>query len=332
MNGRLDNIDALIADMILNINSDASLITDTINASVNSVGYTLTESMQTIWSGTNNVITTYGDKFSQAQTTTNNALNTINNNLLSMINHLNKEASKNIQSASTSSAANSSQANAKPASTTPSAPATPAETSPVGKTINAGGASIYDYINASPERQLYRNDPRYVVLQEKNGWLQVRHHSKSSGVTGWFKKSDVSGYATGVKDLSDSQIAWTQEGKKQEFIIRPSDGAILTPLAKGDSVLNAQASTNIWDMANSPADFIKDNLNLGVANVPNNSNVNNNTVQNFENVVFSMPNVHSYNELLSQMQKDKNFEKLILSMSVDRIAGGSSLAKGKAIR
>jgi hypothetical protein len=32
------------------------------------------------------------------------------------------------------------------------------------------------------------------------------------------------------------------------------------------------------------------------------------------------------------MQKDKNFERLILSMSVDRLAGKSSLAKGKAIR
>ena len=48
--------------------------------------------------------------------------------------------------------------------------------------------------------------------------------------------------------------------------------------------------------------------------------------------MFSMPNVRSYNELLTQMSQDKDFEKLILSMSVDRLAGKSSLAKGKSIR
>ena len=37
-------------------------------------------------SGANNVITTYGERFSQAQTTTNIALNTINTNLQNMIN------------------------------------------------------------------------------------------------------------------------------------------------------------------------------------------------------------------------------------------------------
>jgi hypothetical protein len=49
-------------------------------------------------------------------------------------------------------------------------------------------------------------------------------------------------------------------------------------------------------------------------------------------VVFNLPNIKNYEELLSAMQKDKNFERLILSMSIDRIAGKSSLAKNKSIR
>ena len=126
-------------------------------------------------------------------------------------------------------------------------------------------------------------------------------------------------------------MTWTQE-KGQEYIVRPSDGAILTPVAKGDSVLTAQASNNIWQMANSPAEFIKDNLNLSAANVPNNSNVQNSYIQNLDKVVFNMPNVHNYQEFLSEMQKDKNFERLVESMTIGKIAGKSSLAKGKAIR
>ena len=145
-------------------------------------------------------------------------------------------------------------------------------------------------------------------------------------------KYKYNAFKSGARNIDLTQLAWTQEGKKQEFIVRPSDGAILTPIAKGDSVLTSVASKNIWDMANSPTEFIKDNLRLGSANVPNNSNVKSNYIQNFENVTFSMPNVHGYNELLTEMQRDKNFEKLILSMTIDRIAGKSSLGKGKSVR
>jgi hypothetical protein len=73
-------------------------------------------------------------------------------------------------------------------------------------------------------------------------------------------------------------------------------------------------------------------LNLGSANIPNNSNVQNNYTQNIGNVVFDMENVKNYDEMLSMMQKDKNFERLLLSMTIDRVVGKSSLAKGKSVR
>ena len=119
---------------------------------------------------------------------------------------------------------------------------------------------------------------------------------------------------------------------KEEYIIRPSDGAILTPIARRGSVLNAEASNNLWNMSNNPAEFIKNNLGLDSANVPNGANVNNSIVQNFENITFSMPNVHNYDETIRQMQRDPKFEKLILAMTLDQVAGKSSLAKGKSIR
>lgn len=341
LNTRLDNIDALISDMIEEINSNSSVIGDTIRESADSVGYELSDSMQTIWStntgDVKNVITTYGDKFSSAQTTTNNALNTINTNLQNMITQLNKIAKTNIKSASTSSAKDSSQANAeKKEPVTQPKPPTPSTTTKaitVGGKINAGSAPIYDYAgDTSGERQYFSSDPIYTVLKEQAGYLLTRWHKLSSGYTGWFKKSDVKAYKTGKKIIDSDDMAWTQEGSKQEYIVRPSDGAILTPVAKKDSVLNANASNNIWNMANSPAEFIKDNLKLDASNIPNNSNVQNNFTQNLDKVVFNLPNVKNYNELLSTMQKDKNFERLILSMSVDRIAGKSSLAKNKVIR
>ena len=167
-------------------------------------------------------------------------------------------------------------------------------------------------------------------MQEKDGYVQVRESTLTSGVTGWFKKEDVQGYKTGKYNFKSDEIAWTQEDG-QEMIVRPSDGAILTPIARNDSVLNAMASKNIWDMANSPSDFIRDNLRLNNV-TPVGQGSQTSCVQTIEKVVFDLPNVRNYEQLLSAMQKDKNFEKLVLSMTIDQVAGKSVLTKGKSIR
>lgn len=334
--------DGAIAQAIINAVGENGSIKNILNDEATSVGTTLSTAMNSIWtadgSGTNSILSTYGKGFQDKQTTTNATLDNIKVNINAMVDDVDKDANKKVAYDKTSTSANQNEKVQKPSinNTTNSTPTntttTATNTIKVGGKINAGSAKIYDFAgDTSGERQYYRNDPIYTVISESNGYLKVRYHKLSSGVTGWFKKSDVKAYASGKKNLVSDETAWTQENG-MEFIVRPSDGAILTPIAKGDSVLNANASRNIWDMANSPVDFIKDNLNLGGTNIPNNSNVNNNYTQNLESVVFNLPNVQNYNELLSSMQKDKNFEKLILSMSVDRLAGKSSLAKNKSIR
>ena len=339
LNKRLDDIDALMNDMIVKINENGDKIGQTITDSANNVGYELTDAMATIWSSGNgsvsNVISTYGDDFTSKLTTTNFALNTINTNLQNMITQLNKLAGTDVKSASTSSAANSKEANTEKYVPPPPAPSTSDNENKsisVGGQINAGSATIYaDSEGHGGGRQYYRNDPIYTVLSERNGYILARHHSLARGYTGWFKKGDVSAYKTGVEDLIADQLAWTQENGA-EMIVRPSDGAILTPLAQGDSVLTAAASKNIWDMANNPADFIKGNLGIDAANAPITNSGNVNYTQNLDKIVFNLPNVKNYEQLLTSMQKDKNFERLITSMTIDRVAGKSALAKGKAIR
>lgn len=337
LNQRLDNIDALMSDMISEINNNASTIGATIESQADKVGYTLSESMNTIWLSGNgsisNVITMYGTKFDTALTTTNTALGYINTNIQNMIAQLNKIAGTKIKAAGASSAATE-----KPKPTPAPTPAPQPQQKPqpkqvtVGGMINAGGARIYaDSYGNGGGRQTFGNDPIYTVLQERNGYILTRWHKLSSGYTGWFKKSDVSAYALGAKNIRNNEMAWTQENGS-EMIMRPSDGAILTPLAKNDSVLTSAASSNIWNMANNPSDFIKDNLDFD--KIDTGANVGNKTtmVQNLDKVVFNLPNVKNYDELLKSMQHDKNFERLIMSMTIDPIVGKSSLAKGKAIR
>ena len=354
LNQRLDNLDALITDMIGQINTNAGTISTTLSEKADSVGYTLSESMTTIWDTNSTkittVLTTYGQNIqngiSSAATTVNSAIGTINTNLTTMIGQLNTLANTKAQAAASSSAANSSQSKpsttpSKP-STTPSKPSTPKTGSgngkaEVGDKVKYNSGIYYEDSYGGGRHGSHNRGGSVYITNIHSGSPYPYHISTGkrlgSGDLGWLKLSQISGYATGVKNLPNSELAWTQEGNKEEYIIRKSDGAILTPIAKKGSVLNHEASGNIWNMANNPSDFIRDNLDLGATqNIPNNGSSQNVYNQNLENVVFNFPNIKNYEQLLREMQKDKKFEKLILSMTIDRVAGKSSLSKRNAIR
>lgn len=170
-------------------------------------------------------------------------------------------------------------------------------------------------------------------------WNAARTYDEDhkSADLGWVKlngkkgRKNFTGYASGVEELMKDELAWTQE-KGTEFIMRRSDGAILTPLAQGDGVLNAVASRNLWNMANNPADFIRDNLGLDDVAVPSSGNIQNNIENNFDKVVFSLPSVTNYDEFKKAMVKDKDIDRFIKSITIDRLAGKATLAKYKSIR
>ena len=159
----------------------------------------------------------------------------------------------------------------------------------------------------------------------------------ATGHLGWVRlngtkgRKNFTGYATGKEELLKNELAWTQE-KGTEFIVRPSDGAILTPLAQGDSVLNAEASRNIWNMANSPVDFIRENLGLDSVDASISGNTQSTIINNLDGINISLPGVTNYDEFVQAMAKDKNVERFVKSITTDLIAGKSKLAKGKSIR
>ena len=369
LNARLDDTNGLITQVIEAINiaagaegiiatalgsegaiagalgNNAATIKDTLTSEAGKVGATLSNEMNEIWStgdgNAKSVITEYGKGFQNAQTTTNTVLGNIKSDINRMVDDVDKDAQKKV-------IANKTTTSAKKNPTTSSSSSNKTTTTTNKSTSGDGKVQIGDRVKFLNGKYYYdsqgvnpagsQNHGKYVYITNVNNkdWATHQIHISTgkklgSGDLGWLKKEQISGYATGKKNFLNKEIAWTQENGK-EFIVRPSDGAILTPIAKGDSVLNAQASGNIWDMANSPAEFIKDNLNLGATNVPNGSGVQNNTVQNFDKIVFSMPNVKNYNELLSELQRDPKFDKLIKAMTIEQIAGKSSLAKNKSIR
>ncbi len=369
LNQRLDNVDALLEQVIAEINiaagaegaiatalgtegamatalgNNAATIKTTLETEAKSVGTTLSTAMKGIWSvdegNAKSVLETYGKGFQDKQTTTNAVLGDIKTYINRMVDDVDKDATKKVGSNKTSSSSKKdptkTTATKKAKKTTATNKSSGDGTPKIGDKVKfLSGKYYYDSQGVTPAGSKNHGKQVYITNINKKKWATHPYHISTgkklgSGDLGWLKLNQISGYATGKQNFLDNEIAWTQENG-QEFIVRPSDGAILTPIAKGDSVLTSAASSNIWDMANSPADFIKDNLNLGTANVPNNSTVQSNYTQNLDKVVFNFPNVRNYDEMLSAMQKDKNFERLVMSMTIDQIAGKSSLAKGKSIR
>jgi hypothetical protein len=367
LNTRLDNIDYLLESVIDSINAstgadgaiasalgsegaiaiavsnNATSIKDTLTSETNKVGATLSNAMNSIWNtgdgNAKSVLTMYGEDFKTKSTTIITTLNGIKFSVNSMVASLNKEATAktNANKTTTSAKKNPTKTNTvKTKKDTTKKSGGDGKPKVGDKVTFVSGQYYYDSQGKKPLGSKYQGKQVYITNINTKDWATHGYHISTGnklgkGDLGWLKLNQIKGYTVGKNDFLDDEIAWTQEDGK-EFIVRPSDGAILTPIAKGDSILTSAASNNIWNMANSPAEFIKDNLGIGDANVPNNSSVQNSCVQHFENITFSLPNVHSYNELLVEMQRDPKFEKLILAMTVDQIAGRSKLNKGKAIR
>lgn len=78
LNSRLDDVDGLIRDLIDYTNNNSAVISETILAATNDVGYTMSDAVRKIWNredmSLDGVITYYGNDFGSKLTSTNNIL------------------------------------------------------------------------------------------------------------------------------------------------------------------------------------------------------------------------------------------------------------------
>ena len=142
----------------------------------------------------------------------------------------------------------------KPTSTTPTPEASRSDSSfepekkeiSIGSSFNASGAPIYSYPGSSAKRQYFANDPYYVAIGEMGDYWMARWHGASSGVTGFFKKSDVRAYKTG--GLADfTGPAWLDGSKtKPELILsaRDTENFLLLKDVLGSFIKNNTTTQN----------------------------------------------------------------------------------------
>lgn len=78
--------------------------------------------------------------------------------------------------------------------------------------------------------------------------------------------ASINGYKKGSEHIDKSQLAWTQEDKR-EMIYRASDGAVLTKLNPGDKVFTNEMTENLWKMAQMNPSLLTSGINY-MPNLP----------------------------------------------------------------
>lgn len=340
LNERLDNIDALMADMIATINSNSANISTTLQTQSEKVGYDLSAAMRSIWSnegGGYSIITKYGESFLTQLTSVNDVITKIAYKIGAMVKESDKKAESTINSATPSTKTDPS---AKPPTT--SAPAsTPANNTPkFTEDVKRGvAAAIWIYGSKSgwgnnPDRKSRLTSKfgaanaaavqSYINAHANNGdlyryWVSTGRSKLSQYYYSAFKKGGLADY-TGVAWLDGSPT-------EPEMVLNPEDTKnfialkdAMRSIADGSNPISAlfgdDGTTNVLSQIAKMSTPIsgKDTTNIGDI-----------TYQ----VTIPIDHVQDYNDFMNQMRKDGKFEKMIRSMTVDQLSGGSKLSKNK---
>ena len=384
LNQRMDDTDALLADVIAEVNNGASEIQQTIASESKDVGYTLSNEMETIWSATNGVsgaISAYNGNFTSTMTGINTAIGNVYTRQREMIDAIKNMTEKYIQKVEdltkkptpveavlepgtedskaddtvvdtgntsgigettigkveTGSSSGNSSSGAT-LSTTPKKPTSTQSTSTgdgvakVGDVVTFNSGKYYaasDGTGASGNSYLGKKVK--ITRINSASWAKYPYCIVSAdGKTslGWVKLSQLKGYASGIKSVPDDELGWTQE-LGNELIFSPTRNAMLTSLRSGDMVLDHEATENIWKLANDPSGFLNGNILDSASIIERPSRVDNTGNCQFGDINITIPidHVQDYSDFMKKMQSDKNAEKLIRAMTIDQMAGKSSLRK-----
>lgn len=331
INKKVDDITAVLKESIAATNANATTIASTIKSVASSVGYTQSTASKNSWktsSSNKKVVNAYSNKaYSAKASTTQAALRKEQDTAFSIYDNKdqNKAAAKNVKEIAKSDLAKQYSFFITKKYT---GKKSKAKLQKDGKKGIYSRLAYYDVDYSEKAMAKYYtgmklNTKKYTSGKKKGKYIYGSKYKGTSAqkkaMLAWLTER---GFARGVENLPIDQVAWTQENAP-EMILRRSDNAILTQLKRGDSVLNESATSNIWDMANNPAQFIMDKINFPSFPVQSGGG----TIQNTIDLEITLPSVTNYQEFMNAARSDPKFEKLIQAMTTDRLAGRSSKVK-----
>lgn len=134
------------------------------------------------------------------------------------------------------------------------------------------------------------------------------------------------GWKKGTSSVPSNGYAWTNEGFKAEAIIRKSDGAILTPLNRGDSVIPSNAMKNMYQALTNPEKYLKQYTTPDVRVVQANNGKGGSTPATI-NMQFIANGVQDANKFVNDLMNNKKLEKWIQEVTLGQANGNNSFRK-----
>ena len=247
----------------------------------------------------------------------------------------NSSSSTSSTSSSTkSSSSSSSSSSTKSSSSSSSSSSTQGDGTPqVGDMVTfKSGKYYYDSYGSTPTGTKYLGKSVYITkINSKSGATKPYHISTGStlgnGDLGWLTLSQLTGYETGglVDYTGLAQLDGTPN--KPEYVLSASDTENFMELTDAMSDI-ASGNISIADLFNNSnvSEILSNLTDTAVPDITaNNASIGSVSYE----INIPIENVSDYNDFVNQMVKDDKFEKFIQSMTIDRLAGGSKLAKNK---
>lgn len=342
LNERLDNIDALLSDMIDSINTNSSSICDTLLSEAEKVGYTITDNEKAIWSnegGAFSIITKYGESFLTQMTTVNDVISKIAIKIGAMVSESDKKADTTVKNTTTTTKTDPSvkpqtqtNTNTKPTNTTQNK---------FNEDVKRGiAAAIWIY---GGSKSGWGNDPQrkkrltekfgsanasavqsYINAHANNGdlyryWVSTGKSKLSQYYYSAFKRGGLADY-TGMAWLDGTPT-------EPEMVLNPEDTSnfialkdAMRSIADGNSPL-----ADLFSGDEGAANILKQLAKIESPIAARGSSIGDITYQ----ITIPIDHVQDYNDFMNQMRKDGKFQKMIEAMTIDRLVGGSKIAKNK---
>lgn len=314
-NARLDNLELIIQNVIDSTNENSESIKETLTNEAASVGTTLSDAMNAIWSpdGTyTSVVTTYGDNFSSLLTTTNSTLTTIRKYVAKM-------------AGITESEENTS----KPSTPKPSTP----------NTDNSSNNSTNNNTSSSSSGKwgswfISKKDsyPKNKLDKDKSIVDRLRYFDYDFSMSARAKYYKAMG-KTDTYTGSATQNQWMlSEMKKNGFKKGGTIGSLIKRTGE-DGYILARTGEEILSLDKIDAlkdTFITmDSMFKSLVKLPEipQSQVNNGNVTNEITFHFELPNVRNADDFVNALQNDKRCEKIIQQMTLGAMTGKNSLLK-----
>ena len=305
VNQRLDNIDGLISDVITATNTNSDSIRNTLDKVASEVGITLSSDMSKIWDATDgisSVVSDYGDKLSGGITTVGNTLTSIKDYVAKISN----------------------------ASDKPSDTSTDYDFNPVQYSQKE---QVSDFINrhkqeATRERDYYKALNQYIYDATGGYVLSKTDEAALANLLNVNVYSDLTGDAGRVdleRILAALKLTGFSEGGTIGKAIRQSGESGFILARTGEEVLSLEKIDKLKETLKlvNPTPNIKPfepfNIPVRTQNIGNNID----SVQ----MEINLPNVTNYEEFKSNLIKDRQFEKVIQTMTFGNALGGNTLNK-----